>query len=402
MFKGEVTDMIGADLPRMKDFDSVTDVGDGAFQVYDYDSSIESYNEYLAQLEAAGYVKYTENTMGNVLCATYVSDDTVVNVQFGGGDADKPLINVDRSLRVVAEPLENTTLPPLEAPEDAESEVTISKITLMYPHNLCIVIHLSNGHFIVIDSGNNGRQKALSNYLRANSPDADNVIIDAWIFTHFHQDHIGGFVDYMSDTSLSQYVTIKNIVYNFPEKLVLDTAPGITDKNNVQKWNGIVESTGATVYQARTGQKYYFGNAEVEILWTFEDIMPHNIITDRSNPTCIGFTVSIAGQKLMVTGDSSDEELGMAYRKFGDYLRCDFVQLSHHGKGDKSSPETFYRAVNAEYVLHPNPTASDTTYGYGEDWAVKNAKKAFHSGKLGTVTIPLPYAGDDNYTTTKK
>jgi hypothetical protein len=147
---------------------------------------------------------------------------------------------------------------------------------------------------------------------------------------------------------------------------------------------------GTVFYRARTGQKYYFGDAEVEILWTYEDIMPFNVFTDRTNPTCIGFSVSVAGQKIMFTGDSSGEEFTMAYKKYGQYLNSDFVQLSHHGQGDGYSPIEFYCAVGAPYVI--NPGIGDY-YGVGEAWARDNAKKYFMRGALGVCTIPLPYNG---------
>lgn len=77
VFKGEVTDMIGADLPRMKDLDSITDVGDGAFQVYDFDSTVEAYNEYLAQLEAAGYFNIPK-----ILWVTSFAQHTSATIQW--------------------------------------------------------------------------------------------------------------------------------------------------------------------------------------------------------------------------------------------------------------------------------------------------------------------------------
>ena len=95
--------------------------------------------------------------------------------------------------------------------------------------------------------------------------------LDFIINTHTHIDHIGGFVGFVANDELMKHVKIKSVTYNFPQKQVLDTAPGAGDQNNIKAWSDRLEKTGATVYQARTGQKFYFGNAEIEMIFTYED-----------------------------------------------------------------------------------------------------------------------------------
>ena len=168
------------------------------------------------------------------------------------------------------------------------------------------------------------------------------------------------------------------------------------DQNNMALFNGDrmkkLTERGCVYYRARTGQKYYFGNSVIDILWTYEDIMPFNVFVDRSNPTSIGFTVDIAGQRVMITGDSSGEEFTMACKKFGDALKCDLVQLSHHGQGDGYSPVEFYRTVGAPYVI--NPGIGDY-YGIGEAWARDNCRRYLMRLDLGCFTVPLPYDGGE-------
>ena len=154
-------------------------------------------------------------------------------------------------------------------------------------------------------------------------------------------------------------------------------------------------ATGTTIYQARTGQKYYFGNAEVEILWTYEDIQTFNVYHDRSNPTCIGFTVNIAGQRIMFTGDTRTEEFTVAYKRYGDYLKSEMVQLSHHGQGDGGSPVEFYQYVDAKYVFQPGPA---WIIAAPEKWACDNAIEkggaVYIRDELETFKLELPYTGE--------
>ena len=295
--------------------------------------------------------------------------------------------------------MSNTKLPALEKPEDADAKITDTTFTQMYPHNLCDVIQLSNGHFIVIDSGNNGTQKDLSKFLCDMAPDG-RPIVDAWIFTHFHQDHIGGFIDYMGASSLTRYITVKNVIYNFPQWQVLNTASG-NDINNLRLFYELrkpaLEEKGTEFYQARTGQKYYFGNAEIEILWTFEDIMPTNIFVDSTNQTDIGFMITIEGQKILITGDTSENEFRVAASRYGNYLKCDMLQLAHHGGGNGMGEHNVYVLADAPIVFHPNPkTSGYPGSGGNEKWAVNNAELVIRSGNYGIATLKLPFKiGDD-------
>ena len=416
-YVGQVEGQVGADVPMLEDLDSGTDVGEGAMQLYTLDSTKAAYDAYLAKLEAVGYTKYTENVMaGKVYVSTYVKDNTVVTVQFSDGDPngkinvnyDKINMTADRSLRVIIEPLSNTALPSLEKPEDADANVTVSSITQMYPQNLCIVVQLSNGHFIIFDSGNNGTQKSLSDFLREKAPDGKPVV-EAWIFSHFHQDHIGGFVDYMGVSSLTRYITVKSIIHNFPSYRTYMTAhSSTTDMNNMKLWYEkripALREGGTTIYQARTGQKYYFGNAEVEVLWTFDDMAPYNIFSDSTNHTDIGVSITIEGQKIMLTGDSTEQEFRLAAAKYGDYLKSDFVQLAHHGSGNGGGSHNFYTLVNAPVVFHPRVQKLDsTTYlpGANEKKAMANAQLVIRSGNYGIATLKLPFTVGDEIVSSK-
>ena len=389
---------VGEDVPALEGLDGGTDVGEGAYQLYSLDSTKEIYDEYLAKLEAAGYKLHVTNVMNKTYTATYYNDDTVVNVMFAGGDPEGTLgVDTDRSLRVVVDPMAITALPSTEKPALPEAPVTVSSITQLSPTNLCMIIQLSNGHFVILDSGNNGCQGDISKFLRSKAPDKNNVVVEAWIFSHFHQDHIGGFIDYMGVSSLNRYITVNNVIYNFPSYRNYMTAEESTrDMANLKFWYEeripALREKGTNIYQARTGQKYYFGNSEIEVLWTFEDIAPFNIYTDSTNRTSIGISITIEGQKIMLVGDASEEEFRVAAARYGEYLKGDFVQLAHHGTGNGTGPHDYYKLVNAPVVFHPNPDDGYPLWrGENEIWAMENADLVIRTGNYGTATLTMPF-----------
>ena len=373
----ELEGIPGENVPKVEGAQWITDSGDDAYVVHKLDTDLSDYDGYKALLEAAGYKLHTENLVATVKNATYYTDDTVINVLYSTADKD---------LRVSIEPMYNTALPMLEAEE--YERVTESSVTLLNPNNLTMIVRLANGEFIVIDSGNRYTDTYIYNELKKQHVGDGNIVIAAWIFTHFHQDHQGGFIDFTLNKEYMEKVEIKSIILNFPEKQVLDTASR-KDQINLAIWPTCIEicrEKGATLYQARTGQKYYFGNATVEILHTYDDLMPFFVRSDNTNHTNILFCIDIEGQRIMVTGDLTNPGFLVAATRYGNYLKSDILQVSHHGYGDGSNDTTFYALVDADVVLVPGGST-----GSAQTWAANNAKEVYYRTN-GTKTIMLPYA----------
>ena len=368
-------------IPKMHKVSLVSDAGDGAYQPLLLDADKSDFDAYLSKLLSKGYRVYTENTMASVKTVTLVGGDSVVTLSYGSND---------RSLRAVAEPLSGTSLPPLERENYTPvcpsfiAQLGAEKVYLM-----CYIIKLDNGEFLVIDSGSNGCSQYVFDRLMELNNGKDAVIAN-WMFTHFHIDHVGGFVNFVANDEFMRHVKIKSVTYNFPQKQVLDTAPGAGDINNIKAWKSTVEKTGARVYQARTGQKYYFGGAEIEMIFTYEDLMPFNIFGDRTNPTSSICSIKINGQRFIIMGDACGEASTLCALRYGDWLKSDYVQLSHHGMGDGGTDVNFYKAIDAPYVLYPGRVYRPSP---AEKWACENSKEYFLNPEDTTV-IALPYGGE--------
>ena len=371
----------GENVPKVDGTYCIIDSGEDAYIIVKQNAVIDDYNAYVAKLTAAGYTLYDSNKMASVTTATYYKEGTVINMLYSSAEGDK-------TMRVVVETMEKTALAPLEA--ETIEDPGVSSITQVdLGGGLCHIIKLANGEFIIVDSGNQGKQEkiyqALLSLHKSNRP----IIVAAWIFTHFHQDHIGGFCDFVDNDNYLRKVQIKSIIYNPPERFFLDISKqnSAGDRANIIRWKGHLEklqANGAVVYQARTGQKYAIGNAMIEILGTFDDLVPFYMRADSSNHTSVVFSLTVNGNKIMFLGDATSPELLFAAKRYGDYLRSDIVQLSHHGYGDGGSDSAFYKAVNAPTVLHPGTSIS----GGAERWAANNAEKVYSYGS-GNITLPL-------------
>ena len=372
-----------ANAPEMDGLSLVTDAGDGSYMLLSQNSALDAFDRYAEKLKTTGYKLYTENRMSSVRCATYVGDCAIINLTYGENEGD-------RSLRAVVDIPRMTALPPVEREE--YTPICASSVTQLKPKAVCYmsyVIKQDNGEYFIIDAGGNGAQHYIYESLMKMSSGED-VVVSAWLFTHFHCDHIGGFIELADNAEYMKKIRVKSIILNFPQWQVLDTCSAF-DHRNLARWHGIVEKTGATVYQARTGQKYYFGNVELEMLFTYEDLMPFEVYADRTNPTSHIFSMKIDGQRFIMTGDACGEATTLLVKRMGEDLKADFVQLPHHGFGDGGTDVNFYKLIDAPWVLYPG---TGFRANKPEQWALDHSKAYFLNIGRDSV-IPLPYSGQE-------
>lgn len=371
------------------------------------DATAEDFKTYSAELLSKGFTKYDENKIADSLFMTLASRDTFVSISYMASD---------RKLKVVSEPLGD--LYPRASDNKYKSLGLQSLFTGMKNQNKPIysgmgfIIRLDDGSFIIIDGGGGDRNHIdsnnLLNILKEQSPKGtDKPVIAAWIFTHCHDDHIGVFNAFSND--FHDKVEIKQIYYSFPmPKDILEHASYMFDDDyySYPQFENIIKNyySNADIIRPHSGERYYIKNAVIEMLFTYDDHFPHSYEGGELgdlNTTSLIFTVEIGGQKMMITGDAEESGMFKVLDNFGDHIKCDILQLSHHGQNGTVS---FYSAVNPKYVLVPISHV-DTNRVYknsANKWLVNNRKgdeftvRQFIAFWSGNVTIPLPYNPTDS------
>jgi len=368
------------EVPVMDGFERVTDAGYGAYMIMRSKADASDLEAYRDKLLANGYRVHAENTMASLRCVTLCNDEAMVNLSYGSDERD-------RTLRAVVDPIDANPVPVVET--DRYEPVCKTELTQLATRKtwyMCYAFKLDNGEFLVFDSGGNGAHKHLYDSL-VELNGGKHVTVAAWIFSHFHCDHIGGFLEMGDREEYMKDITVKRVIHNFPQKQVTDTALNPGDQNNLARWPGVVAKAGAKVYHARTGQKWRFGNAELECLFSFEDLMPFDTIADRTNPTSTAFSVKIEGQRLLITGDCTRESTSLMAMRYGDWLRADFVQLPHHGWGDGGTAVEFYHHSSPRIVLYPGPAYAPFP---AEKWVLEQAEE-YILNLDENFTVELPY-----------
>jgi hypothetical protein len=161
-------------------------------------------------------------------------------------------------------------------------------------------------------------------------------------------------------------VEIQQFIFNFPtDQAMLDTEPiNVTDTSSLSRTPTFLSALESLwpevpVTVCHTGQRYYFADAEVEILHTLEDFFPHDIIMQSQDPVngaSVVFSVELAGQKIMFLGDSAVDCSKDTLQMWGSYLKSDIMQAAHHGLNGGSV--ALYEAIDPIVVMVPGATRS--------------------------------------------
>lgn len=177
----------------------------------------------------------------------------------------------------------------------------------------------------------------------------------------------------------------------------------------------------ATVYKGLTGQVYRFAGCDMEILYCMSDFIPQVIGLERSdadksavdgNLQNMTMRFSVAGQKILVTGDASKYNVDEMCDRYGEYLKSDIMTVPHHGWNEnryraRNGTVEFYRFVDPVYVMWPDGDAAQQKKMQwdgvsGSNWEANyylinslHVKELYVAGSV-TKTFVLPYSGSAN------
>lgn len=214
------------------------------------------------------------------------------------------------------------------------------------------VLQLDSGHFFLVDGGyfTPGEAENLYRFLCAHTE--GKPVIDAWFFSHAHQDHVGAFLDMME--AHRNDLVIRKLIYNIQPLALPETSEGWRQIKNdlatVKRFYEVVEQYCADVQKItpHTGDTWQMDEVSVEVLYTHEDLDVPSTFNDHSTV----LRLETAGWSLLLLGDLYKEGSRILLAHCPEKLKCDIVQVAHHGFAG-ATPE-LYRATEAHYALWPS------------------------------------------------
>ena len=331
------------------------DAGQGSKTYIKKDANKSTFDALCKDLEAKKLKKYTSNSIGSNLFATYVTKTQIVHVMFfpnlgqirtavdkrGTGTAGFALTGLSGENKYT---------------KTTESEMVVCDISNTdWPGGMCIIFKLADGRFFIIDAGVGGKLYDNRKWIGSSSgwiyqtlakraKDPKNIQVAAWLITHPHSDHAGGLYDMalgyygasnagkhtVMPKEMKQYVKIDKIIYNQPAKMVHGRSDWMTTiiKNcNVKN-----------VVKAHPGQVFYAADLKLTIFGS-QDIMiedTNKMTGDRAdlNEQSLSARAEFNGKSVLLLGDSDvfpNKKLATIYKS---NLKSDMLQLAHHGYGD--------------------------------------------------------------------
>jgi len=376
------------------------DSGYGNLQAYFVDATVDSFDSYCDELEQSGFILYSKNIINDNVHKCYTSEDGMLYVYY---------VPVESSVRIISCPAGKYNLPKYitEDSVPAYEKITDSSITQMSlsysagNFGLCHIITLEDGSFIVYDGGGNSNNDyiALYNTLKALNKRSDGkIVISAWILTHEHWDHYTNFSTFCKH--YSNYIVLEGLYCNTPSGSFAYNGynPNYYMNNDFANLSSTLG--GVPKYIVHTGMKFYIKNACVEILYTQEDLYPTKLY--YFNDSTMVSRITISGQTIMYLGDVRYEGSDIMCDRYKDTLKCDIVQISHHGFDGGTielygylNPQTALWPTSKENFMNMSSGSTSSNYLIVDNYILNTLKVPTNIYAEPTATIALPYHQGD-------
>ena len=213
------------------------------------------------------------------------------------------------------------------------------------------LIVTENGKLVAIDGGQPNDAEdfvaLLEKEAKGKKPE-----IDMWIITHAHGDHYGCLQNISRNEELANRITVKKFVYWFPEEF---GANGVTSGEILhgnRSMDEICKTMRGEAYRPKRDEKIVIDGMEFHFLYIPDDCSILNTKSWNVNYCSLIFTVQGKNKKAMITGDAFDRPLSIVAWRYDKALKCDIMQMPHHGFCDAHCEE-FYRYVDAQTILVP-------------------------------------------------
>lgn len=307
-------------------FQGVYPCANNSYEISTSNTTQAECHTYLEKLAAEGFTRYAENTINQNEFYTYRKGDTNLFVSWYPSMATCKVVAASGYLPSTEKPAVTKTVTP-SITQPGRNGVNQNAPGMSY------VIQLSDASFIIIDGGpyDEFDVDALMDFLEAKTPGTGKPVIAAWMITHAHGDHMA-----LANSFLDKYhsrIDLRMAAYNFPDFssiTIPNESPAGCGSLVTAFTNKITKYfPSADQFVFHTGQKLYLADAEIEFLFTHEDLYPKEF--SWGNHTSSAWRIKLGGKTIMILGDCEKTLCQQMADCFGSELKADILQLSHHG-----------------------------------------------------------------------
>ena len=342
-----VTEAVAAVNPAtFGEADIVYDCDDGSVLSTYNDKTSKDYKGVCAFYEQEGYTVYSTTDMGGNPATTYVKGDALAHIYWHPHN---------KELNVVLSDSAAATLPPA-TPAVTNGDYECTVVQMMddkHVNGMGYIIQLSDGSYIVYDGAYAEQTNKIEKYLTANHKGEGKPVVRAWVLTHSHNDHYPAFQMFCRRARREKKFIIEHVIVSpMNDENYFMNDPNDYDPYLSQAFfKDIAVLSETKVVFAHTGMKFTFCNLDMEILYAPESHYKTASELGNFNNTSIVSRLYDENYSALFTADVGIEGSTIMENLYGDYLKSDICQISHHGVEDV--PLSFYEKVQAAILYYP-------------------------------------------------
>ena len=158
--------------------------------------------------------------------------------------------------------------------------------------------------------------------------------MDAWFISHVHGDHVGWLDELVSDMKYIDRVYVESVYFSesSESQAAATNAAGLIRKfMSNYKMLRTTEGKAPILYRPQAGQRYYFNDLTVDVVFTQEQLSTADIAGDY-NDASTWLMYNMEGQKFLLAGDAADASSKTVMEMYdSDYFDLDLYCVFHHG-----------------------------------------------------------------------
>jgi beta-lactamase superfamily II metal-dependent hydrolase len=220
---------------------------------------------------------------------------------------------------------------------------------------MCYMIRDSKNRLVMIDGGYETDAELLRERIKQLGGH-----VDAWILTHPHPDHIGAFYQIYKEPAGIVIDHIYTVAMAEPE-LCKENAPW----DDITMYNNFLELDLPDQEQVEAGDVIECGKIKIKVLSAYEDKVDE-LSDDLINDGSMMFMVSGEKEKMLFCADVGKSMSSYLLEKYGDELKCDYIQMGHHGNGGLS--KEFYKTASPGGAFFDAP-----------EWLMNDSSGRYHT-----------------------
>lgn len=336
-------------------FDASYTCSDGVRQYLYRDLAPNSVDEALSSPLCAGYERIADRTVSDNRFVTLHDHEKTLHLAYLAKDKTLTVTTDSLANGVYRKP-EKSEIQPLTKNSFAIMTLDYSKYTCKegcdpkYDNNgLGYVITLSDGRFIIYDGGyaypRANDDEIIYEFLRDHNLRPGKPVIAAWILTHSHNDHYGAFTSFSE--RFAHLVELETVVANTAPAYCYSKGHDAT----LEDMTKFTKRFGDNTKQIRPhiGQVLYFGDVEIEVLYTHEQFHFNRLELNQENSASLVTRITMDGFKFFIPADAMEAVSMELVRLYGNSLKSDFMQINHHG--NRGGKIELYEAVAPSYAM---------------------------------------------------